>query len=79
MASQESNTTCESLPESEIPTESELDKLSEIPTDSLDTTRDQRIAIKTVLLFKVPWSKIRQELYVTNRQIQYTNRYRVTP
>ena len=79
MASQESNTTCESLPESEIPTESELDELSEIPTDSLDTTRDQRIAIKTALLFKVPWSKIRQELHVTNRQIQYANRHRVTP
>ena len=50
----ESNTTCESLPKSEIPTESELDELSEIPTDSLDTTCDQRIAIKTALLFKVP-------------------------
>ncbi|KIM99105.1 hypothetical protein OIDMADRAFT_56273 [Oidiodendron maius Zn] len=79
MASQESNTTCESLPESEIPTESELEELSEIPTDSLDTTRDQRIAIKTALLFKVPWSKIRQELHVTNRQIQYANRHRATP
>ena len=67
MASQESNTTCESLPESEIPTESELDELSEIPTDSLDTIGDQYIAITTALLFKVPYSKIRQELHVTNR------------
>jgi hypothetical protein len=67
------------LPESEILTESEPDELSEIPTTSLDTTRDQRIAIKTALLFKVPWSKIRQELHVTNRQIQYANRHRVTP
>jgi hypothetical protein len=79
MASQESNTTCETLPESGILTESEPDKLSEIPTISFDTTRDQCIAIKTALLFKVPWSKIRQELYVTNRQIQYANCYRTTP
>ena len=54
MASQESNTTCESLPESEIPTESELDELSEITTDSLEITYNQYIAIKTILLFKVP-------------------------
>jgi hypothetical protein len=79
MDSQESQFTCETLPESEIFTESEPDELSEIPTTSLDTTRDQRIAIKTALLFKVPWSKIRQELHVTNRQIQYANRHRVTP
>jgi hypothetical protein len=52
MASQESNTTCETLPESEILTESELD--DQIPTISFDKTRDQRIAIKTALLFKVP-------------------------
>ena len=77
--SQESQFTCETLPESEIFTESELDELSEIPTTSLDTTRDQRIAIKTALLFKVPWSKIKKELHVTNRQIQYANRHRVTP
>jgi hypothetical protein len=79
MDSQESQFTCETLPESEIFTESEPDELSEIPTTSLDTTRDQRIAIKTALLFKVPWSKIGNELHVTNRQIQYANRHRVTP
>jgi hypothetical protein len=79
MASQESNTTCETLSEAEILTESEPDKLSQIPTTSYDTTRDQRIAIKTALLFKVPWKKIRQELYITNRQIQYANRHRTTP
>jgi len=67
MASQDSNTTCETLSESEILTESELDELSQIPTTSFNTTRDQRIAIKTALLFKVPWSKIRKELHVTNR------------
>jgi hypothetical protein len=77
MASQESNTTCETLPESEILTESELEDTR--PTTSNNTTRDQCIAIKTALLFKVPWKQIRQELYVTNRQIQYTNRYRATP
>ena len=52
--SQESQLTCEALPESEILTESELDELSEIPTTSISTTRDQRIAIKTAVLFKVP-------------------------
>ncbi|KIN09120.1 hypothetical protein OIDMADRAFT_48949 [Oidiodendron maius Zn] len=78
MASQESNTMCETLSESEILTESELED-NPRPTTALDTTRDQRIAIKTALLFKVPWSKIRQELHVTNRQIQYANRHRVTP
>jgi hypothetical protein len=67
MASQESNTTCETLSEAEILTESEPDKLSQIPTTLCDTTRDQRIAIKTALLFKVPWKKLRQELHVTNR------------
>ena len=79
MASQESQFTCETVPESEILTESEQDELSEIPTTSLDTTRDLRIAIKTALLFQVPWSKIRKELHVTNRQIQYANRHRATP
>jgi hypothetical protein len=54
MASQESNTTCETLPESEILTESKLDELSQIPTDSRQTTRDQRLAIKTALRFQVP-------------------------
>jgi transposase len=79
MASQESNTTCETLSEAEIFTESEPDELSQILTTSRDTTRDQRIAIKTALLFNVPWNKIRQELHVTNRQIQYANRHRTTP
>ena len=69
--------TCDTLPESQIVTESEPDE--QIPTSSFDTTRDQRIAIKTALLFKVPWSEIRKQLHVTNRQIQYANRHRVTP
>ena len=77
MDSQESQFIYEVLPESEILTESEPE--DEIPTTSFETTRDQRIAIKTALLFKVPWSKIRQELHVTNRQIQYANRHRATP
>jgi transposase len=79
MSSQESNTTCETLSESEIFTESEPDELSQIPTDSRQTTRDQRLAIKTALRFHVPWSQIRKELNVTNRQIQYANRHRLTP
>ena len=39
MASKESNTIYETLPESEILTESELDELSEIPTDTIYNTR----------------------------------------
>ena len=65
MAFIESQLTCEALPVSEILTESKLE--DEIPTTSFDTTRDLRIAIKTTLLFKLPWSKIRQQLHVTNR------------
>ena len=65
MAFIESQLTCEALPVSEILTESKLE--DEIPTTSFDTTRDLRIAIKTTLLFKVPWSKIGQQLHVTNR------------
>jgi hypothetical protein len=76
-SSQSSYTTCATLPESEILTESELD--DDILTTSFDITRDQRVAIKTALLFKVPSSKIRQELHVTNRQIQYANCHRATP
>ena len=78
-SSQSSPSTCATLPESEILTESDLNKLSGIPTTSLETTRDQRVTIKTTLWSKVPWSKIRKELNVTNRQIQYTNRHRLTP
>jgi hypothetical protein len=78
-SSQSSQATCATLPESEILTESELDELSSIPTTSLETTRDQRVTIKTALRFKVPWSQIRKELNVTNRQIQYANRHRLTP
>ena len=76
-SSQSSHTTCTTLPESEILTESELDE--DIPTTSIKTSRDQRLAIQTALRFKVPWSQIRKELNVTNRQIQYANRHRLTP
>ena len=51
-SSQSSHTTCTTLPESEILTESELDE--DIPTTSIETSRDQRLAIQTVLRFKVP-------------------------
>ena len=76
-SSQSSQTTCATLPESEILTESELE--DDILTTSIETTRDQGLTIKTTLKFKVPWSKIRKELNVTNRQIQYANRHRLTP
>jgi hypothetical protein len=47
--SQSSQTTCATLPESDMLTESELDELSYIPTTSIETTRDQRLAIKTAI------------------------------
>jgi hypothetical protein len=78
MTSLVSRSSCKPLPESEIVTESELDELSQILTNSRQTTRDQRLAIKTTLRFKVPWGKIRKEFNVSNRQIQYANRYRLT-
>jgi hypothetical protein len=52
MASQDSQNTCANLPKMEVLTESGLDELSEMLTNSLHTTRDQRIVIKTALLLK---------------------------
>jgi hypothetical protein len=79
MTSLVSRSSYEPLPESEIVTESEPDKLSQILTDSRQTTCDQRLAIKTALRFKVLWSKIRKEFNMSNRQIQHANCYRLTP
>ena len=43
------------------------------------TTRDQRIAINTALLFGIPRADIIQALNVTTDQIQYTKAHRPTP
>ena len=52
IASQESNTTRETLPESKFWLNlTEVAELSQIPTDSRLRTRDQRLAIKTALRF----------------------------
>jgi hypothetical protein len=55
MASQTSDFTCETLSEDEILTESTSeDDLGRVKTLCFDTTRDQRIMIKTALKFKIP-------------------------
>jgi hypothetical protein len=43
------------------------------------TSRDDRIAIQTALLFKIPHKKIRKVLKVTESQIEYAREHRVTP
>ena len=45
----------------------------------LTTSRDERIAIQTALLFKIPHARIREELAVTEKQINYARNYQVTP
>lgn len=82
-----SQETCETLPESHILTESEPEsqlepELPHTPEPEelhSDLTRDQRLQVKTALLFHVPWAKIRETLHVSNRQISYANRHRATP
>ena len=78
-----SQETCESLPESQILTESELEPELEEPhtprRKACDTDRDLRLQIKTALFFKVPWKEIREKLHVSNHQIAYANRHRLTP
>jgi hypothetical protein len=60
IASQESElpqlleSTCTAVPKSDILTKSKLDKLSNILTTFIETTRNQRLTIKTTLRFKVP-------------------------
>lgn len=65
---------------SEIP-DSQEESSPKTPTHhkSIATTRDDRIAIKTALLFKVPYSEICSKLGVTKRQIQLVKHSRVTP
>jgi hypothetical protein len=48
-------------------------------TPRQQTTRDQRIQIQTALLFKVPWEEIREKLHVTDHQIRYARKHRLTP
>ena len=52
---------------------------SEVPDQSsLVISRDERIAIQTALKFKIPHSKIRNVLKVTESQIEYVGGHRVT-
>ena len=43
------------------------------------TSRDDRIAIQTALIFKVPYTKIQEVLGVTRHQIQYARIHPTTP
>ncbi len=52
---------------------------SESSTKALATSRDERIAIQTALKFKIPHSRIREELDVTEKQIIYARNHQVTP
>ena len=82
MDSLSSQETCETLPESQILTESEAEP--EEPCTPrrnahCDTDRDLRLQIKTALFFKVPWKEIKEKLGVSYHQIAYANRHRLTP
>jgi len=46
---------------------------------SHETTRDKRIQIQTALLFKIPYKEIREKLQVTDRQIKWARKHRLTP
>ena len=46
---------------------------------TLETTRDQRIAINTALLFGIPRADICQTLDMTEGQVQYAETHRQTP
>ena len=53
--------------------------LTPLHTYNVETSRDNRIAINTALLFDVPHAQIRDKLKVTERQIQYAKDDRPTP
>jgi len=76
-----SQETCDTLPESQILTESEPEP--QIPRTprrkACDTDRDLRLQIKTALFFKIPWKEIKERLNVSYDQIAYANRHRLTP
>lgn len=46
---------------------------------SPSTSRDQRLAIQTALLFKVPYSEIQSQLNVTRSRISYARNHPSTP
>jgi hypothetical protein len=46
---------------------------------AVETTRDLRLQIKTALLFKIPYTKIRSTLNVTDHQISVARNIRLTP
>ena len=64
---------------SEIPDSQEQNSQPSIKEYALATSRDDRIAIQTALKFKIPHSRIRKVLGVTESQIEYTRNHRITP
>ena len=62
----------ESLPD-ETPDSQESQK------STIEILRDERIAIQTALKFKIPHSKIREVLDVTEGQIKYARNHCITP
>ena len=61
------------------PTESQPTDPSTPTKRSCCTDRDTRIAIKTALLFKIPYKEICGKLGVTEQQIWYAKNHRLTP
>ena len=74
------NTPQRRRPPSEIP-ETPQFRHENLPlhTHSVETSRDDRIAINTALLFDIPHPLNQQKLKVTERQIQYAKDHRPTP
>ena len=53
--------------------------LTPLHTHNIETSRDDRIAINTALLFDIPYAQIQDKLKVTERQIQYAKDHWPTP
>lgn len=65
---------------SQLPYQSTESQLPSTPTKrSCYTSRDTRIAIKTALLFNIPYKEICEKLGVTQQQIWFAKNHRVTP
>lgn len=49
------------------------------PSTTLRTTRDHRIARRTALRFGLPYTRIRSDIQVTERQIKWAKTHQLTP
>ena len=69
----------DSIPDSLLePLPDETPDSQESQESTIETSRDERIAIQTALKFKIPHSKIREVLGVTEGQIKYARNHRIT-